>query len=1036
MSLDTLTIVTAGAGSGKTYRLTQDIIRALRDEAIPPAGLLATSFTKKAAGEILQRVQGELAAHGMNDVPWHEALIGTVNSVCGRLLAEFAFEAGLSPDLTVLEAGAADQTLAALLSNIAAERETMVRDAAYRLNLTGDAAWSGDWQKAAANIVAAARANGLDDLALQASRTRSRDGLLALLGTTTQTEAELDDALLKAMDHLLGEAETWTIDAEPGNTQKALATVREARANFVQQDQRYLTWADWIRLAKLTPGARRRDDFAPVMAAAEMHHAHPRLRKDIESIIEAAFATASKALDAYAAYKREAGLIDFTDQEMLLLDLLKTNPAVCSELSARLHTLFVDEFQDTSPLQLALFLRLGALARKSVWVGDPKQSIFGFRGSDPALMEAVTAQMGGRPSAENILSTSRRSRPGLVELANSLFVPTFAQQGMVEELVALTPHRTDYADAPAYLQGWHLTNGRKEDRATGLAAQVAMLLADPERPHIEDPQTGAIRPVRGGDIAILCRDNDTIDAIAAELGARGVEVTAQRPGLLKTPEICLALGCLRRLADARDTLSAAEIARLTGHEWLSEAVRTQAITCSNVAALDETPEDVRGLLPLAALDEALARAEVLELITSWPGARQRLANIEMLRVQAQIYEDQCRALRRAATPGGFVAALAALDPAPSQPEAASEHAVTVLTYHRAKGLEWPLVVMAQLDKIFEVRAFGVSVESDVATPDPQAPLAGRWVRYWPWPYGAQRKGMPLADNAAETALFKAAEARQKREDTRLAYVGITRARDILVLAMAKHSPWLESFAPGLAGEVKTIDVTKADPDSPATVATRARLIWPSGPSPVFPPLRVIPSTTDIKIDAEVTLVRLGDRLANAGSEARAEVGEALHRFLAADDPAQAIEVRQNVARRLLGAWESGLALADCMTAASRFWAYVNSTYEAPEIIREWPVQHRLPSGQEVHGRIDCLIRHGNGVAIIDHKSFPGVDPATKAQTYLPQLAIYRDVLRAQGMNVTELAVHFPVLGLVAQFKAAQIPDLGLTEFFDPPAKSQ
>ncbi|OZB38337.1 MAG: hypothetical protein B7X48_13575 [Acidiphilium sp. 34-60-192] len=109
-----------------------------------------------------------------------------------------------------------------------------------------------------------------------------------------------------------------------------------------------------------------------------------------------------------------------------------------------------------------------------------------------------------------------------------------------------------------------------------------------------------------------------------------------------------------------------------------------------------------------------------------------------------------------------------------------------------------------------------------------------------------------------------------------------------------------------------------------------------------------------------------------------------------------------------------LAVDDCLTAADRFWAHVAKVYTAPEIIREWPVQHRLPSGQEIHGRIDCLIRHKGGIAIIDHKSFPGTDVTAKAQSYAPQLALYRDALNDQGLNVTEMVVHFPLLGLMAR----------------------
>ncbi|MBB5374453.1 UvrD-helicase domain-containing protein [Acidocella aromatica] len=1014
MSLDNLTIVTAGAGAGKTYRLTQDIIRTLRDEAAPVAGVLATSFTKKAAGEILLRVQGELAAKGMSEMPLHEALIGTVNSVCGRLLGDFAFEAGLSPALTVLEAGGAEQMLAAVLANAAATREEAAHDAAYRLGLSGEAAWSGDWQKAASQIVTAARANGLNGKALEVSRQRSLDGLLALLGKPAPDAETLDTALFKAMERLLKAAKGWDLDAETDSTRKALKAVQEAGAHFALSEKRYPAWADWARLAKLTPGAKRREDFAPILAAAAMHHGHPRLRADLEKIVNAAFDTAIKALDDYAEHKREAGLIDFTDQETLLLGLLEANAEVREELSARLHTLFVDEFQDTSPLQLALFLRLGALAKKSVWVGDPKQAIFGFRGTDPALMDAMLAHLGGTPKPENILSTSRRSRPALVEFANSLFVPIFGAQGMAKEVVALQPYRKDYANAPTSVQGWRLDGKNAGDRLAALAGQVAALLVAPDRPQIMDPQTGIVRAVRGGDIAILCRDNKVIATLAAALNAHGVEVTAQRDGLLVTPEVRLALACLRRLADTRDTLAAAEIAHLSGQNWLSEAVSAQTITSPRVAALDDAPEDACGLPPLAALDEALARAEILPLITRWPGARQRLANLEALRAAAQTYEDHCRSLRQAATAGGFIAWLDTLEIAPGQPEAASEHAVTILTYHRAKGLEWPLVVMAQLDKTFETRAFGVNVESDIAAPDPKAPLTGRWVRYWPWPYGRQSAGVPLVEQAAATALFKAAEARQKREETRLAYVGVTRARDMLILALPAKTPWLDSFAPGLAGELETIGIKATEPETPPVPGAITRLVWPRGAVPSFPALRVTPSTAEGETAAKVTLTRLGEQLTNRGGAAREEVGEVLHRFLAADDPGRPLSERLALAERLLGVWQSGLAVEDCLTAADRFWAYTQANYEAPEIIREWPVQVRLSSGEEVHGRLDALIRHAGGVVIIDHKSYPGAAAAARAQSYLPQLRLYRDALRTQGFSVIDLVVHFPVLGLVAQ----------------------
>ena len=109
-----------------------------------------------------------------------------------------------------------------------------------------------------------------------------------------------------------------------------------------------------------------------------------------------------------------------------------------------------------------------------------------------------------------------------------------------------------------------------------------------------------------------------------------------------------------------------------------------------------------------------------------------------------------------------------------------------------------------------------------------------------------------------------------------------------------------------------------------------------------------------------------------------------------------------------------LTSADCLEAADRFWRFIGEQYgKDTEIIREWPVQYRLESGQEVHGRTDCLIRHPGGLVLIDHKSYPGRDPVARALHYLPQLLIYKDVLEsAWHVPETAMAVHFPVLGKV------------------------
>lgn len=104
-----------------------------------------------------------------------------------------------------------------------------------------------------------------------------------------------------------------------------------------------------------------------------------------------------------------------------MLDLAQYNEAFRASLGDRIQLLMADEFQDTSPIQLALFLALHELAGKSVWVGDPKQAIYGFRGTDPQLMEEVVALI----TESGVLDSSWRSRENLINCTNALFSEVF-----------------------------------------------------------------------------------------------------------------------------------------------------------------------------------------------------------------------------------------------------------------------------------------------------------------------------------------------------------------------------------------------------------------------------------------------------------------------------------------------------------------------------------------------------------------------------------------------------------------------------------
>ena len=138
--IDHIKFISAGAGSGKTYRLTEDLAAMLQSGEVHPSGVIATTFTRLAAGELRESLRQKLMNTGQHEQAAHmgHALIGTVNSICGQLLERFAFEAGLSPDQKVLEEGDAQRLFGESLEAALEQQSDRIRKLngiAYRFGL-------------------------------------------------------------------------------------------------------------------------------------------------------------------------------------------------------------------------------------------------------------------------------------------------------------------------------------------------------------------------------------------------------------------------------------------------------------------------------------------------------------------------------------------------------------------------------------------------------------------------------------------------------------------------------------------------------------------------------------------------------------------------------------------------------------------------------------------------------------------------------------------------------------------------------------
>jgi ATP-dependent exoDNAse (exonuclease V) beta subunit len=372
-------IVAASAGSGKTHRLATTLEEEVAARRVRPEAVVAVTFTIKAAAELEERVRSHLIGKGRTTDAQRlgAARIGTVHGVCARLLSEFAFELGLPPEQHVLDARLAGLALQEALETVLTPERT--REAAD----LGSRLYDFHVGVLAKEIIDRARVNTITPETLRGCAERSWAGFREVLEEPLTDGSRIERDLLAALEDFERDSPAAdTTNDTTGARRHVGAALNRLRSG------RDLRWDAWARFDRLKTGAKSRAAAQKVQAAAHDFQRHPQFSRDLERATSLVFEVAADALDEYQGYKRRRGLVDFTDQLALALEALR-KPAVRKELDGEIDLVLVDEFQDTSPIQLAIFVELARLAKRSIWVGDQKQAIFGFLQADPALMDAA-----------------------------------------------------------------------------------------------------------------------------------------------------------------------------------------------------------------------------------------------------------------------------------------------------------------------------------------------------------------------------------------------------------------------------------------------------------------------------------------------------------------------------------------------------------------------------------------------------------------------------------------------------------------------
>ena len=1049
--MNKIEFISAGAGSGKTYKLTETLAQALESGSARPHAILATTFTVKAATELRERARSWLLDRGRIDLATAigQARLGTVNSVCGQMLRRFCFELGLSPDQTVLSEGQSKRLLKSTLSEAMdpAGQAELVR-LTNRFGIE-----QADWSKTVEAVVKAALDNDITPAALRTMGNQNADAMLSnwpAPSAGADATSFLSKALSKAHQEVAAFIEAQTAAGAPvaKNLSKGLEDLQKFDRLF--HADRW-SWPDWIGAAGLDAGAKVKNLLEPVKAAAQAHESHPAFHADVRRYLDLVFNLAADVLDAYAQTKKALGSVDFSDQEVLLLRALRTSPSVREALASELDLVMVDEFQDTSPLQLALFVELAKLAKRSVWVGDPKQAIYGFRGTDASLITGVLDAIqdwGG--TIGQALDTSRRSTESLVSLTNAVFSSAF-EPGLKPAQVQLKSLRKDIPTQPALLN-WDFESNRSDTDYLGIGPAVRELLASGLQ--VEDKDTKALRPIQAGDIGILCRYNAQVNLAVTALTRWGIPSASPRSGLLGTAEALYVMACLRRMNDPNDTVASALILTLADSSpvdtWLADRLNYIAIEGGKpqdwkvkgegahplLARLEELRPALTSLTPQEALRLAAAESQVARLGGQWSTsaheARNRLSNVEALVSLGKSFEDECVAAKRPATVSGLLRWFDELAEDGDDNRAASaDNAVSVLTYHGAKGLEWPVVVLTSLDATARSSLWGVRART-VGGFDPQVPLANRFVHCWLKTWG-KRSQPQAAINAEASATGLAMQTEALDENKRLLYVGLTRARDmnVAVSFVRKSGPgraWVNEIPGGtdlLFGDSGTVVL----PDGQRLI--RLSKTWSKEDCAAEPPVKAPevchwfaprprvhteplwhrPSSATGGSFRVAETETVGVRLSLAGRPDMASLGTALHLCIARAGVVGGASTED--VERILTNW--GLARcvdarAVCAQIAS-LQEWLNKRWPGHPVYVEVPVESAGPNGTRIRGQLDLIVEMPEGWVLIDHKSNPG--GATRdddlVAEYGPQLLSYEHaLLGATGKPVLQKWLYLPV----------------------------
>ena len=1009
-------MITAGAGSGKTHQICEEIIdHFANNPEWQPAQLIVTTFTNKAASELQERITTRLMEEGdfKRVSELSEAYIGTVHSICLRFLQKYGYLINLSPELNILPEGDDLTMVSELLDGRELE---LIHKMELRLSQVDSMTKENSYPKLVKKVIELARTNGIKAEDLNLSAEKSFESYIELVGNEI---VEFDK------DTLVGLLEIQYRFFNPiqnnlkSKNKEFFEAVREILKHLKNNEQQTIPWGLYLKLL-----AQLNKEYQAQVSELQQyvcrHHCWSDFRKDIKEYAEEIYKTSADILNEYQKRKVELGVIDYADMEVRMLVLLK-NSDFAKEFSQQFKLILVDEFQDTSPLQLEIFKRWSDLIGESIWVGDMKQSIYGFRGADSAL---VQAELDTLPEENKIpLTTSYRSRKELVEAANTIFTKAF--HPIDEKYIRLDPNKKAQ-DNNEMRHPLYELNLDKNNFEENLAININRILN--EKWIIYDKGKKDYRPVNPSDICILIRgdgQNQKLGEMRKALIRQSIPVAQKGTSFIEQAEVYFLFAILRYLVNQSDEYAIAQILYFSDEQSSPESLiedRARFLIENKDREVGkrygEGADFVMQLDSLRDLTSRFTISQILEMVfyrtgfqsmtSKWGQPESTRETMNRLIGLATDYSALCNQQKRIEGIYGYIQFVEDVTSVKSRDELMGE-GVNVMTYHGAKGLEWPMVFLTSMNNQAKGSPFQPMA---MENPMKDSSLEGRWIRFWPWPYHPLVKTSPLNSfftEEKENILKKSWE-----EEKRLLYVGFTRARDYLFLVSSENNfKWFEEVCSeqwriGLnIQRLEFIDDVKGDINKNDRTI---KIVKRKNHAPLVSDEKyfLAPSRDLMEIKAVLKdPVRLGNYLTLQSSlqkEEEANLGNLFHQFFAARRNAEELIKSYRLAHLVnKGHLEESY---------KRLKEWADRLYPDAIWHCEWPVSLYL-EGQLIQGSADLILELPDSLILIDHKSFPsGGDTLHKhilEKNYPGQLAWYKKALdETSNKKVSAVYLHFPV----------------------------